>query len=105
MGTEASLVWVPVPGFSPGSIRVRWAAPPGESSPLQVFVDGTPSGDLPALGPGFRTDTLRLPPAARDALTRTTPVRLTFRSGVQRAEAGGRSLGAALDLIEVQPDR
>ena len=101
---RATLVWVPLPGFTPSYLALRARAPGREAVEVTVTVGGMSAGTIRVAAGDFAEFRLPLAPDAAAALTGHVPVRIGLVSATfspKRAGAGddGRELGIAVDRV------
>jgi len=102
---DASIVFSPVPGFTPARLVLRARA---VASPVDVAlsVGGIPAGTL-RVAQGFGEVSLQLPSEAARALSGPEPVRLSFRVPTTVPKNAGvgedtRALGIGIDRISLE---
>ncbi len=104
---EASALFSPVRGFSPGQLIVRARPPSNDAVDVAVAVGGLPAGTLHVPPGGFSDLSLDLPEGVLDLFDGTAPVRIGLRSSVFVPKAAGagddpRPLGIAIDRISLE---
>ena len=104
---EASALFSPVRGFSPGQLIVRARPPSSDAVDVAVAVGGLPAGTLHVPPGGFSDLSLDLPEGVLDLFDGTAPVRIGLRSSVFVPKAAGagddpRPLGIAIDRISLE---
>ncbi|HEV8267485.1 MAG TPA: hypothetical protein VGR00_04600, partial [Thermoanaerobaculia bacterium] len=103
----ASVVWVPIRGFSPKRLALRARAPSKEPVDVTVAVGGLPAGHLAVPAGDFTEVSLALSPRAAEKLSGADAVRISFTSATWNPKKSGfsnddRELGIGVDRIALE---